>query len=71
MGSALFYEFIDYFSHLKYEEKEVAFDLIKNQMAATERKRLVKRVKEADRNYKKGNYKKGTIADLYADLEHD
>lgn len=51
------------------EDKEYAVDVIKKQLIETKRKAIARRAKEAMTNLKKGMIKRGTVKDLYKDLE--
>ena len=53
------------------EDKEYAIDVIKKQLIEAKRDAIAKRAKEAMANLKKGLVKKGTVKDLYKDLEGD
>ena len=46
-------------------------DIIKKQLIETKRDRIAKRAEEAMINFKKGAVRKGTVRDLYKDLEID
>jgi hypothetical protein len=62
---------IDDFSHLPIEDKEYAADIIKKQLLESRRDTIAKRAKQAEANFKKGSVKKGSLKDLYEDLESD
>ena len=62
---------IEDFSHLPMDDKEYAVDVIKKQLTEAKRDAIAKRAKEAMANLKKGAIKKGTVQDLYKDLEID
>jgi hypothetical protein len=62
---------IDDFNELPFEDREYAIELIQKQLIEAKRERIVLRVKEAQTNLRKGKVKKGTIEDLYKDLEND
>ncbi len=64
-------KFLESFDKLAIEEKEYAFEIIAKQMSDENRKKIIKRVKASRINQKKGNYKEGSIKDLYSDLESD
>lgn len=64
-------KFLESFDKLANEEKEYAFEMITKQMSDQDRKKIIKRAKESRLNQKKGNYKEGSIKDLYNDLESD
>ena len=60
---------VEYFSLLPLDDKEYALDLIKKQLIEAKRNAIVRRAQEAKANLKKGLVKKGTIKDLFKDLE--
>ena len=71
MGGAALNKIIEDFSHLPLDDKEYALEVIKKQFIETRRESIVKRAKEAMANFKKGAVKKGTVKELYRDLESD
>ena len=62
---------IDDFNELPFEDREYAIELIQKQLIEAKRERIVRRVKEAETNLRKGKVKKGTMEDLFKDLEND
>ena len=62
---------IDYFGQLPLDDKEDVVDIVKKQLVEAKRDAIAKRDKEAMDNLKKGLVKKGTVKDLYKDLEGD
>jgi ribosomal protein S1 len=62
---------IEDFSQLPMDDKEYAVDVIKRQLTEAKRDAIAKRAKEAMANLKKGAVRKGTVQDLYKDLEID
>lgn len=71
MGSASINKIVDDFSHLKLDDKEYTADIIGKQLIEAKRASIAKRATEAVTNLKKGAVKKGTIKDIYGDLESD
>ncbi|MBI3355031.1 MAG: hypothetical protein AABY79_01040 [Nitrospirota bacterium] len=71
MGSATLNKIIEEFSHLPMGDKEYAIDIIKKQLVEAKREAIVKRAKEAIGNFKKGMTKKGTVKELFKDIESD
>ncbi len=71
MSNTTLNKLIDDFSQLALEDKEYAVDVIKKQLIEAKRKAIARRAKEAMTNLKKGMIKKGTVKDLYKDLESD
>lgn len=62
---------IEEFNALLLEEKEYAIDIIKKAFAESKREFILKRGKKAEENFKKGKTKRGSVKDLYNDLEND
>jgi hypothetical protein len=59
------------FSSLPLDDKEYAIDIIGKQLVEAKRDALAKRAKRAMVNLRKGAVKKGTVKELYKDLEID
>jgi hypothetical protein len=59
------------FSLLPLDDKEYAIDIIEKQLVEAKRDVLAKRAKRAMVNLRKGAVKKGTVKELYKDLEID
>jgi hypothetical protein len=62
---------IDDFSQLPLEDKEYAVDIIKKQLIEAKREAILRRTREAMANVRKGRVRKGTVRELYADLESE
>lgn len=71
MSTTALNKLIDDFSQLPMDDKEYAVDVIKKQLTEARRDAIAKRAKEAMANLKKGAIRKGTVQDLYKDLEID
>lgn len=71
MSSATLDRLIDDFKQLTLDDKEYAIDIIKKQLIEAKRDAVAKRAKEASANLKKGSVKRGTVKELYRDLESD
>ena len=71
MGDTTLNKLIEDFSYLKLDDKEYAVEIIKKQLIEAKRDSMAKRAKEARANLKKGMIKKGTVKELYKDLESD
>jgi hypothetical protein len=69
--SSTIYKLIDDFRELPLNDKEYAVDIIRKQLIEAKREAIAKRAKEAMTNLKKGMTKRGTIRELYKDLESD
>jgi hypothetical protein len=71
MSSSTINNLIEDFSHLKLDDKEYAVDVIKKQLIDAKREVIAKKAKEAIANLRKGMVKRGTLKELYRDLESD
>ncbi len=71
MDTTILNKVIDDFKVLSIEDKEYAIELIRKQLIEAKRESLNKREKEAMTNLKRGLVKKGTVKELYKDLESD
>ena len=71
MSTTALNKLIEDFSELPIDDKEYAVDVIKRQLTEARRDAIAKRAKEAMANLKKGATRKGTVQDLYKDLEID
>lgn len=59
------------FGSLPLDDKEYAVDIIERQLIEAKRGAIAKRAKRAMLNLRKGAVRKGTVKDLYKDLELD
>jgi len=71
MGNTTLNKIIEDFSSLPLDDKEYALELIRKQLIESRREAIAKRAEEAVANLKKGMVKKGTVQDLYRELESD
>jgi ribosomal protein S1 len=71
MSTTVLNKLIEDFSQLPMDDKEYAVDVIKKQLTEARRDAIAKRAKEAMANLKKRAIRKGTVQDLYKDLEID
>lgn len=71
MTTAGLNKIIDDFSYLPLEDKSYVVDIMKKQLIEARRDALFRRARQAETNLKKGATKKGTVTDLYKDLEDD
>jgi hypothetical protein len=71
MRNSALNKLIEDFNHLPLEEKEYLIEIAKKQLIEAKREQIAKRAKEAEKNYKKGRIKSGTVKDLRKDLESD
>jgi hypothetical protein len=60
---------IDDFRKLPLDEKEYAIDIIEKQMIEAKREAISRRAKRAILNLRRGAVKRGSVKDLYRDLE--
>ncbi len=71
MDSMTLNKLIEDFSHLPLDDKEYVVEIIKKQLIDAKREAIAKRTKKAMTNLKKGMVKRGTVKELYKDLESD
>lgn len=71
MSSATITKLIEEFNLLPLDDKEFAADIIRKQLIEAKREAIAKRVKEAQTRLTKAMVKRGTVKDLYGDLESD
>ncbi len=64
-------QILDEIASLSLDEQEMLLDLLKKRNVEQKRLRIVRDVKEAQREHKKGLTKRGTVEDLMRDLESD
>jgi len=70
MGKAI-HTIIEEFGNLPLDDKVYVMDLIHKQLIEAKRDSIARRAKTAMVNLKRGKIKRGTIKDLYKDLERD
>ncbi len=71
MGNVTLNKFFTDFSSLPLDDKEYAVTIIEKQLVEAKRDAIAKRAKKAMANVRKGAVKKGTVEELYKDLEID
>lgn len=71
MSSTTLGKLFDDFKQLPLEDKEYAINVIKKLLIEAKREATEKRAKEAMANLRKGKVKRGTVKELYEDLESD
>ena len=69
MGTMLLNTVMKDFSQLPLEDKQYAVEVMEKQLIDAKRDAIAMRAKKAMANLKKGAVKKGTIQELYEDLE--
>jgi hypothetical protein len=71
MGNATLNEVLNEFNRLPLGEKEYVVEVMERQLIEAKREAIAKRAKKAMTNLRKGTVRKGTIRELYKDLESD
>jgi hypothetical protein len=71
LGSTTLNKLFEDFNQLPLSDKEYAADIIKKQLIEAKREAIANRAKEAMANLKKRVIKRGTVKELYKDLESD
>lgn len=71
MANATLNKVIDDFRKLPLDEREYVIDIIEKQMIEAKREAISRRAKRAILNLRRGAVKRGTVKDLYKDLELD
>lgn len=62
---------IEGFHLLSLDEKEYVADIIHKQLIEYRREQILRQAKDARNDFKTGHVKKGSLHDLYKDLEDD
>jgi hypothetical protein len=71
MANVTLNKVVDDFRKLPIEDKQYVIDIFEKEMIDLKREAISRRAKRAILNLKKGTVKKGTIEELYKDLELD
>ena len=71
MSTATVNNLIEEFIHLPLDDKEYAIEVIKKQLIEAKREAIAKRAKTAMAGFRKKTTKRGTVKELYKDLESD
>jgi hypothetical protein len=71
MGNATLNEVLNEFNRLPLGEKEYVVEVMERQLIEAKREAIAKRAKKTMTNLRKGAVRKGTIRELYKDLESD
>jgi hypothetical protein len=71
MANVTLNKVIEDFRKLPLPEREYVIDIIEKQLIEAKREAIFRRAKRAVLNLKKGAVKKGTLKELYKDLEVD
>jgi hypothetical protein len=64
-------QILDAIASLSLDEQEMLIDILKKRHIEQKRQRIVREVREAQREHKKGLTKRGTVEDLMKDLKSD
>jgi hypothetical protein len=64
-------QILDEITSLSLDEQKMLLDILKKRHIEQDRLRIVREVREARREHKKGLTKRGTVEDLMKDLESD
>jgi hypothetical protein len=67
--TSLFQKAIETVESLSSEEQIILIDLIQNRIKQQHRDELLQAVAESEKDYAQGNVRRGTVADLMAELE--
>lgn len=67
--TSLFQKAIDTVEALSPEEQNILIDIIQNRLKQQHRDELLKAVAESEKDYEIGNVRRGTVADLMAELD--
>lgn len=71
MGTATMNKLIQEFNLLPLDDKEYAADVMKKQLIDAKRDAIARRSKTAMAGFRKKMTKRGTVKELYRDLESD
>lgn len=66
---SIFQKAIDMVEALSPEEQNIPIDLIQNRLKQQHRDELLKAVTESEKDYETGHVRRGTVADLMAELD--
>ncbi|MCC3410799.1 MAG: hypothetical protein JGK24_07070 [Microcoleus sp. PH2017_29_MFU_D_A] len=67
--TSIFQKAIDTVEALSPEEQNMLIDIIQNRLKQQHRDELLKAVAESEKDYEIGNVRRGTVADLMAELD--
>lgn len=67
--TSTFQKAIDTVEALSPEEQNILIDIIQNRLKQQHRDELLKAVTESEKDYETGNVRRGTVADLMAELD--
>ncbi|WP_017292416.1 hypothetical protein [Geminocystis herdmanii] len=67
--TSYFQEAIDTVENLTCEEQKMLIQIIQNRLHEEKRAELIEEIKQAEKEYKEGKFKKGSVKDLMAELD--
>ncbi|MBE9054232.1 hypothetical protein IQ243_28335 [Nostocales cyanobacterium LEGE 11386] len=67
--TSTFQKVIEVVEALELEEQAMLVDIIQNRLKQQQRDALLKEVTQAESDYTQGNVRRGSVADLMADLD--
>jgi phage-related baseplate assembly protein len=68
-NTSSFQKVIETVEALSPEEQTILVDIVQNRLRGQKRQELLQDIAEAERNYLSGNFKRGSVADLMAELD--
>jgi curved DNA-binding protein CbpA len=64
-----FDEIVEAINRLSDDEQKTLFDILRHRLRDAKRRRLIERVKESSREYKRGEFKQVTVEALMREVE--
>jgi hypothetical protein len=64
-----FQEALDTVESLTIDEQTMLIEIIQNRLREQQRQELLKNVAQAEKEYNQGNFRRGSVNDLMAELE--
>ena len=68
-NTSTFQKVIETVEALSLEEQTILIELIGHRLREQKRQELLQDISEAEQNYLSGNFKRGSVADLMAELD--
>jgi hypothetical protein len=69
MREVTFQDALEIIESLPEDQRESLLEIVKHRLVEERRDRLARSIKEARGEYKRGDFKRGTVEDLRRDLE--
>jgi hypothetical protein len=69
MREVTFQDALEIIESLPEDQRETLLEIVKHRLVEERRDRLARSIKEARGEYKRGDFKRGTVEDLRRDLE--